>query len=289
MQNVTTNFIDLCMSIFDKEMIVSEDKYYKMSFSPKIFLETFIEKHPYFKNEQQDCIEFIRKLLEDISMENNRNKNINSYSELSLENKNKNIQSKEFNEYFLSRENSFITDYFYFQLINIFTCECGEEFYSFQKLIDIPLLIPILKGEISLKELIKEFMREIMVNLKVKCRKCKIEMENIKKKIRFNILNDFIIFSIQRFDPKLSIKNNIRINFEEIIDLNEFCDCNEDNTSTQFKLFALINHIGSINYGQYYSLIKLEDEWYEFNDSNTIKLNNIENYSTNVCIFSIKK
>ena len=218
MQNVTTNFIDLCMSIFDKEMIVSEDKYYIMSFSPKIFLETFLAKHPYFKNEQQDCIEFIRKLLEDISMENNRNKNINSYSELSLENKNKNIQSKEFNEYFLSRENSFITDYFYFQLINIFTCECGEEFYSFQKLIDIPLLIPILKGEISLKELIKEFMREIIVNLKVKCRKCKIEMENIKKKIRFNILNDFIIFSIQRFDPKLSIKNNIRINFEEIID-----------------------------------------------------------------------
>ena len=72
-------------------------------------------------------------------------------------------------------------------------------------------------------------------------------MENIKKKIRFNILNDFIIFSIQRFDPKLSIKNNIRINFEENIELNEFCDCNEDNTSTQFKLFALINHIGNIN------------------------------------------
>ena len=46
------------------------------------------------------------------------------------------------------------------------------------------------------------------------------------------------------------------INFEEIIDLKEFCDSNEDNTSTQFKLFALINHIGSINYGHYYSLIK---------------------------------
>lgn len=112
-------------------------------------------------------------------------------------------------------------------------------------------------------------------------------MENIKKKIRFNILNDFIIFSIQRFDPKLSIKNNIRINFEEIIDLNELCDCKEDNTSTQFKLFALINHIGSINYGHYYSLIKLEEGWYEFNDSN--KLNNIENYSTNVCILFYEK
>ena len=125
MQNVTNNFIDLCMSIFNKEIIESEDKYCLMSFSPKIFHKTFIEKYPYFKNEQQDCIEFIRKLLEDISMENNRNKNINNYKELSLENKKKTIQCKEFNEYFLSRENSFITDYFYFQLINNFTCECG--------------------------------------------------------------------------------------------------------------------------------------------------------------------
>ena len=100
MQNVTNNFIDLCMSIFNKEIIQSEDKYYIMSFSPKIFHEIFIEKHPYFKNEQQDCIEFIRKLLEDISMENNRNKNINTYNELSLENKKKNIQSKEFKSIF---------------------------------------------------------------------------------------------------------------------------------------------------------------------------------------------
>ena len=66
MQNVTNNFIDLCMSIFNKEIIDSEDKYYIMSFSPKIFHEKFIEKYPFFKNEQQDCIEFIRKLLEDI-------------------------------------------------------------------------------------------------------------------------------------------------------------------------------------------------------------------------------
>ena len=85
-----------------------------------------------------------------------------------------------------------------------------------------------------------------------------------KEKKRFNILNDFIIFPIQRFDPKLSIKNNIMINFEEIIDLKEFCVSKEHNTSTQFKSFALINHIGCINYGHYYSLIKLEDGRYEF-------------------------
>lgn len=134
MQNITNKFIDLCMSIFNKEIRESKDQYYIMSFSPKIFHETFLEKHPYFKTEQQDCIEFIRIILEDISMENNRNKNINTYNELSLENKKKNIQSKELKEFFLSRENSIITDYFYFQLINIFTCECGEEFYFISKI-----------------------------------------------------------------------------------------------------------------------------------------------------------
>ena len=44
--------------------------------------------------------------------------------------------------FFKSRENSIIVDIFYNQIINIFTCSCGFESYSFQKLLDIPLLLP---------------------------------------------------------------------------------------------------------------------------------------------------
>ena len=73
------------------------------------------------------------------------------------------IQSKEYDEYFLSRENSIITDLFYTQLIIIFTCHCGKETYSFQKLIDIPLLIPNDKKTIDIYSLLEKFLSEIKV------------------------------------------------------------------------------------------------------------------------------
>ena len=42
------------------------------------------------------------------------------------------------NEYYLSRENSIITDIFYIQMINTFVYICGHKSYSIQKLLNIP-------------------------------------------------------------------------------------------------------------------------------------------------------
>ena len=91
---------------------------------------------------QHDSIEFLRTLLDDMSKEININQNISAYKELTTEGKSKEEQNKEYHNFFLSRENSIIVDIFYNQMINIFTCACGFESYSFQKLLDIPLLLP---------------------------------------------------------------------------------------------------------------------------------------------------
>ena len=109
----------------------------------------------------------------------------------------------------MNRENSIITDLFYTQLINIFTCKSGCESYSFQKLLDIPLLIPNDVREINLYNLIELFNKK---------------KTNIKKIIKFNILNKIIIFSIQRFDPLLSVKNESLIVYDEVIDLKPYSD-----------------------------------------------------------------
>ncbi len=45
-----------------------------------------------------------------------------------------------------------------------------------------------------------------------------------EKFINFNILKDVIIFSLQRFDPLLSSKNNAILTFPGIIDFKEFYD-----------------------------------------------------------------
>ena len=56
-----------------------------------------------------------------------------------------------------------------------------------------------------------------------------------------------------------------------------------------YKLFATIHHIGTLSYGHYYSLISVEDQWYEFNDSNVTVIENISFNSSNVCVLFYKK
>ena len=47
---------------------------------------------------------------------------------------------------------------------------------------------------------------------------------NIKKRIKFSIVNDIIMFSLKILDSLLSIKNNSKIIFEENINLERFSD-----------------------------------------------------------------
>ena len=98
--------------------------------------------------------------MDDISKENNKNQNISVYKELETKGKSKNVQNKEYHDFFVSRENSIIIDIFYIQIINIFTCKCGMETYSFQKLLDIPLLFPIKAKNADLISLIKDYLKE---------------------------------------------------------------------------------------------------------------------------------
>ena len=114
-------------------------------------------------------------------MENNRIKP-SDYKELNLKGNNKHKLSKEFDEFYLSRENSIITDIFYIQMINTFVCKCGQESYSFQKLLVIPLLLPNDNKDISFNELIRNYLKSVKVNLDDECEKFKKKEPTLKKK-----------------------------------------------------------------------------------------------------------
>ena len=178
--------------------------------------------HSLFRDGQQDAIEFIRIFLSDISNETNISNT--TYKEFLYEDLSKKELSKKYNEHYLSRENSIVTDIYYTQIINIFTCTCGRQSYSFQKLLDIPLLIPEKMREVNLDILIENFLSEIVVDLNDNCLYCKKKREKIKKIMKFDILKQIIIFSIQRIDPFASIKNNTFIKYDEIISLKKFKD-----------------------------------------------------------------
>lgn len=81
-------------------------------------------------------------MLEDISLELNRVKSIPGYKELDTKNKNKLQINDEFHKLYLKREDSIVLDVFQGQLCNTFECEyCKFKTYSFEKFIDLPILL----------------------------------------------------------------------------------------------------------------------------------------------------
>jgi len=290
--SITNSFLKLCNLIIDSKNRETS-KYLSYisslnSISPSNFKNNFCSKHRDYMRGQHDSIEFLRTLLDDMSKEININQNISAYKELTTEGKSKEEQSKEYHNFFLSRENSIIVDIFYNQMINIFTCACGFESYSFQKLLDIPLLLPN-KQQIDLLSLIKEYFKEEELDWSTKCEKCQKEGLKHLKMLNFSILNEIVIFSLQRLNPILSIKNKISVKFEEIIDLKDYCDKDLYKENTKYRLCGTINHIGSINYGHYYAYIKIDDIWYEFNDSIVKKVNIMDYDSSSVCVLFYEK
>ena len=271
---ITSNFISICnmMMKTKEDSIDISDFKNLLGIKHKIF-------EGYFQNDSQ---EFFRILLEDISRELNEIKIEVLYRLLSnSDNKSKKIRDEDFHKNFSQREKSIITETFYAQIVNIFICECKAEIYSFQKILDFPLLFPgdINNNNITLYELLKYHFENELINFETKCEKCHKKSTH-KKELKISRPPEILILSLQRIDEITQKKLRYKVEFPQILDIFEFIDhdCGFDR-ECKYHLFGIINHIGSIDSGHYYSDIKIENkDWIEFNDS---KVSNIEKISDN--------
>ena len=290
-KNIITNaFKNLILEFYKIQKNIINNKITEANeyfITPFEFREIFAKKHLMFTAGQQDAIEFIRILLEDLSSENNLNVKPFKYVEIDTFNKTKIQLSNEFNNLFKKKENSFIIDLFYIQQINSFKCKCGFTSYSFEKYLDIPLLIPYEK-ECDLKELLKYNLKSSTSLWEKPCESCKSICEHIKE-IKFNILKDVLIISLQRINKFLNKKNLTLVNYEEILDMTEFCDETINDGSLRYVLFSIIYHYGNIYEGHYISVIKIGEFWYEFNDSIVNKINILNLKSDSACVFFYKR
>ena len=257
---ITSEFFYLCHKISNKNEEIG---------NPTSFKKIFSTKHKEYKGHSQlDSQEFCRILLEDMNYELNEVKNKSEYKELSTDGKTKKQCDKEFDSLFKSRENSIIIDTFYGQIINIFTCKCNYETYSFQKVLDLPLLLPDGDKPISLNKLLDEYFEGDSIQFSSKCKKCGKKTEH-KKEIRISQPSNVLILSFQRINERTQKKNVSEIKFSEKLSLKKYVDsdCGFYNES-QYELFGIIFHKGKINFGHYFTYIKIDErDWYEFNDS----------------------
>ena len=262
---ISYEFLLICINMLD---ISKENKKY---IDITNFKESFGKKHPIFNGyAQNDSQEFCRIFLEDISTELNEAKNKNVYKTLTNSvGKHKIFRDKEFDMNFKERETSIITYLFYSQIITTFKCTCGSEIYSFQKLLDFPLLLPENIKKIDLKDLLNIYFKTEIVEFETECETCK-EKTKHHKITRISRPPEILIISLQRINESNQKKNECLVTFPKLLNLYEFIDheCGYDKES-EYILFSFINHQGNMDFGHYYSYIQPlnSKNWYEFNDS----------------------
>jgi len=280
---ISKEFYNLCEEIATTK---------KRAISPDDFKYIIGRGHPQLRGTGQfDTQEFCRILLEDINRELNEVEFMSEYKELSTTNKTKIECDKDFDNLFRSRENSIIVDSFYGQIINIFTCKCKFESYSFQKILDFPLLLPSKKDYANIKDLIADYFDEEEVKFSKKCENCKSKTVH-KKIVRMSQPPNILILSLQRINERTKKKNNCEIEFSEELNLKKYID--EDcghKSEYKYYLYGIGHHSGTINFGHYYANIKIDDKiWYEFNDSKVKEIGDkIDTKSNSVYVLFYKK
>ena len=280
---ITLKFLNLC-----KEM---ESSSRSRTVTPSEFKQKFGSKHSLFRGfGQNDTQEFCRVLLEDMNRELNEVKHKAPYKELTTVNKEKIVCDREFDELFRSRESSIIIDSFYGQIINIFTCRCSFRTYSFQKVLDLPLLLQSINSIVSIDQLLDSYFQGEDIQFGTKCEKCGKKAVH-RKEIRISRPPNILILSLQRINARTQRKNNCSVSFKENLDISRYIDpeCGHSK-ECMYSLYGIGNHSGSINFGHYYAYIKLNDNcWYEFNDSYVSQMGRISTSSCTAYTLFYKK
>ena len=261
-KKITKSFKNCCTSL----------AFSKPYFNPKEFLKTFTLSHSSFNSlAQHDTQEFCRSLLDDISKETNRVKNIPQYKEFNTSNKSKKVLDIEFDKFFREREDSIIVDIFYSQLATTYTCQkCNFTSFSFEKFLDLPLQFPQkppIGRPIDLYDMLNDHFKDEQIDWESKCEGCQCKTSHTKH-TRISSLPKVLIISFQRYNIITNRKINASVKYGESIDLKDYIDNDliETYDETRYRLFGVSNHAGTMDFGHYYANVKVNDKWYQFND-----------------------
>ena len=122
-----------------------------------------------------------------------------------------------------------------------------------------------------MSELLTKFFEKNDISWNGKCWSCKKKKRRHSKLIRLYNVNEYLIITLQRFDAETSKINNCLVTFESSLNLKNYLDLELYKGESCFVFKGAINHIG-----HYYCFIKIENEWYKFNDCNVEKISELE-------------
>lgn len=111
------------------------------------------------------------------------------------------------------------------------------------------------------------------------------------KKITLWKLPNILIITFNRFASGFGLsKINKKVDFPFELDINKYLtNFQEFADNVKYSLYGVVNHIGGMGGGHYYSYCKNKGNWYEFNDSRTKQLSESAIITPNAYILFYKK
>ena len=122
------------------------------------------------------------------------------------------------------------------------------------------------EDEISLNDCLKLFTKEEEIN-DIQCEKCK-KKTLFKKTLEIERLPQYLVIVLKRFKyiltTSVKIQNLIKFSLDDL-PLENYVS--QKNINYKYNLFGVINHSGSLEWGHYNSIFKVNDNWILFDDS----------------------
>lgn len=260
-------FTSLLYKTFDS--LLNNQKEY----DPSPFIEYFCKKNKEFILGEQSCSQnFIRTVL------NNVNDEI-KFSKMNCFDSEENYNPKDQNE--IKAYNNYIKENHIYpesDALSTFTGilkshtkgECGKCHKKFNKntfcyFIDLNMYLQNIYERCDFNKVIKENLPQANI-FEMECFKCKniMKMTEENKLVK---LPEILIFTLERF---LGGANKVEIHPDDYLELQDYLDPNLTGIVTTYELFAINIRIGSTkNFGHEICQIKINETWYEFNDSYT--------------------
>ena len=215
------------------------------------------------------------------------------------------FQNKKLNVFFnksisnvYKNDYSCISNFFSGQILTVYTCQvCQKQSLILEKFRELVLSI---SGINNLTEGLQSYFGEETIP-NFSCNKCKKKQNGTKNLFLFSAPEYlFIVFSRYSHSTKtngkyvknIMIKNKQFIDYDELINLKDYCIYESPNMITKYILKSIINHEREMENGHYYSMNKYPSSWFRCNDVsiNSVKnLTQIHKQNTYILMYQKKK
>lgn len=146
--------------------------------------------------------------------------------------------------------------------------------YETQWTLDLP--IPV--GSTTLEQCLDSFFSDEKLCDKWYNDKTSESIDVIRKS-KWVVVPNILVVNLKRWTGIK--KNNVIIKYDTSIDLFKY-----SNIHSQYRLFGIINHTGSVRSGHYFSFVEKDNQWYVINDTHIsmMPLDKLVS-SSNYCLF----